>query len=203
MDRMLEDGNRGRPFYAATRKLAAAALTQPWCVSDLFVGMGPCEVCGEVLGYFGGLARSDTGGIPDMPRLDGGMGYFSMERTTALLRAAKKTDSHVKGDPLPHLIRKYPEDFAIPVSAIYNRINESGRWPAAWKTEHLTIIPKTPNPMGLSECRNISCTSAFSKILEGQVLAKLRREIEPDPSQFFFFFFFFIPRKGSYTEKCT
>ena len=50
VERMLDDGNRGRPFYAATRKLAAATPTQPWCVSDLFVGMGPREVCGEVLG---------------------------------------------------------------------------------------------------------------------------------------------------------
>ena len=184
VERMLEEGNRGRPFYAATRKLAAATPTQPWCVSDLFVGMGPREVCGEVLEYFCGLAKSDTGGMPNIPRLDGGMGYFSIERTATMLRAAKKTDSHVKGDPLPHLIRRYPDDFAIPVSAIYNRINETGRWPITWKTEHLKIIPKTPNLVGLSECRNISCTSAFSKILEGQVLIKLRRELEPYPSQY-------------------
>ena len=79
VERMLEDGNRGRPCYAATCKLAAASPTQPWCVSDLFVGMGPREVCKEVLGYFGGLAKSDTGGVPDMPRLGGGMGYFSVK----------------------------------------------------------------------------------------------------------------------------
>ena len=59
-----------------------------------------------------------------------------------------------------------------------------GCWPVSWKTEHLTIIPKNANPADLSECRNISCTSAFSKILEGQVLVKLRRELEADLSQY-------------------
>lgn len=34
------------------------------------------------------------------------------------------------------------------------------------------------------ECRNISCTSTFSKFLEGQVLLKLRGELIPDPNQY-------------------
>ena len=147
MERMLEDGNNGRPFYAATRKLAAASPVQPWKVNDLFVGMGPGEVCREVLNFFGGLARTeDAEGMPDLPRVRGGLGYFSIKRTTKLLGASKKTDSRVEGDPLPHLIRTYPASFARPVADIYNEINETGRWPARWKTEHLTIIPKKPKP---------------------------------------------------------
>ena len=38
------------------------------------------------------------------------------------------------------------------------------------------------NPGGLAECRNISCTSAFSKILEGVVMLRLRDE--EDRSQY-------------------
>lgn len=70
------------------------------------------------------------------------------------------------------------------VTEIYNRINDTGYWPAQWKTEYLTVIPKFPNPSDLSECRNISCTSAFSNILEYQVLAKLRGELVPDDRQY-------------------
>ena len=83
------------------------------------------------------------------------------------MRPSKKTDSRVEGDPLPHLVWSYAASFAPPVA---HKINETGRWPSSWKTEHLTIIPKNPNPVDLSECRNISCTLVFSKILEGQVL---------------------------------
>ena len=184
VEKLLEDGNNGRPFYAATRKLAAASATQPWRVNDLFVGMGPGEVCEGVLDFFGGIAMTESEGMPDLPRAVGGLGFFSTERTSTLLRTSKKTDSIVEGDPLPQLIRSYPDSFARPVAEIFNRINETGRWPARWKTEHLTIIPKVPNPADLSKCRNISCTSVFSKILEGQVLLQLRRELEPDPTQY-------------------
>ena len=184
VEKLLEEGNNGRPFYAATRKLAAATPSKPWKVTDLFVGMGPKEVCGEVLGFFGALARTEAGGMPDIPRVDGGLGHFSSERTAELLRASKKTDSCVEGDPLPHLIRTFADSFAAPVAKIFNRINETGRWPSSWNTEHLTIIPKTPNPVDLSECQNISCTSVFSKVLEGQVLLKLRGELEPDAAQY-------------------
>ena len=118
------------------------------------------------------------------PRVMGGLDPFTQERAVEMIRSAKKSDSRVDGDPLAHLVRLYPEAFAVPVTAIYNKINESGYWPADWKTEHLTIISKTPNPSGLKECRNISCTSIFSKILEGAVLAQLRKELAPDPCQY-------------------
>ena len=81
-------------------------------------------------------------------------------------------------------MRCYPEAFALPISIIYNRINDTGYWPSEWKTEYLTILPKNPNPANLSECCNISCTSIFSKILEGVVLLKLRKELLPDPVQY-------------------
>ena len=122
--------------------------------------------------------------MPDVPRVEGGLGTFTIERTKELLGAAKKTESRVDGDPLAHMVRRYPGAFAVPVAAIYNEINRCGRWPAKWKTEHLTIIPKVPNPAGLHVCRNISCTSIFSKVLEGIVLKQLRAELEPDPAQY-------------------
>ena len=67
IERLLDEGNVGRSFYAATKKLSAAKSTQAWTVSDLFIGMSDEEVSGEVLGFFGNIARSDKPGIPDLP----------------------------------------------------------------------------------------------------------------------------------------
>ena len=53
VNKMLEEGNTGRSFYAATRKLSSAALTPQWSVKDIFAGKGPEGVCEEVLKYFG------------------------------------------------------------------------------------------------------------------------------------------------------
>ena len=143
------------------------------------------EVAGKtVLDYFSGVggdeARID---LPEVPRVrDAGLGAFDAARVEALLRRHKKTTSTVEGDPLPHLIQKYPADFAGPVASIFNEINLTASWPTAWKKEYLTIIPKMPG--SLAECRNISCTSFLSKVLEGVVLDKLRQELVPDPDQF-------------------
>ena len=130
--RLLLDGNNGRPFYAATQKLSSATSSAPWSVTDLYIGKRPAEVCNEVLGFFSGIAGSEAPPMPDIPRVCGGLGPFSQERTAKVLKAAKKTDSMVPGDPLPHLIRTFPQEFAVPVSEIYNKINETGRWPSQW-----------------------------------------------------------------------
>ena len=184
VEKMLEQGTNGSSFYAATRKLAKAAVVPQWTVKDLYVGRRPHEICEEVLSYFGGVAPGPAPDFGNVMRIPGGLPEFTVGRTQDLLGAIKKSDSCIDGDPLPHLVRCQPQAFARPIAAIFNRINDTGTWPVKWKTEHLTIIPKNPNPADLSECRNISSTSIFSKILEGEVLAQLRRELLPDPSQY-------------------
>ena len=184
VDKILEEGCNGGSFYAASKKLSTATSSSEWRVQDLFNGRPPAEICDEILGFYGKISGTRMAPMPEVPRVDGGLGTFTIERTVELLGAAKKTESRVDGDPLAHMVRKYPGAFAEPVAAIYNEINRCGKWPAKWKTEHLTIIPKVPNPAGLHECRNISCTSIFSKVLEGVVLKQLRAELEPDPAQY-------------------
>ena len=181
---LLEDGNAGRSFYDATRKLSSAAGTPQWAVTDLFPGDAPAVVCDKVLDFYSSISSAPAVPIPWVEAEGGGLETFTMEKTTDLLKKAKKTQSRVTGDPLPNLIGKFPEAFAEPVTDIFNAVNAEGRWLVNWKTEHLTIIPKVPNPSGLGECRNISCTAVFSKILEGVVLEQLRTELVPDPCQY-------------------
>ena len=184
VEKMLEEGNNGKSFYAATKKLSTAAATPQWSVRDLFPGLAPSAVCDEVLKFYGNISNMPAAPLPPASGVSGGLEEFTLEKTVELLRGSKSTESRVTGDPLPHLIRRYPDAFAVPVAAIYNGVNRWGRWPAAWKTEHLTVIPKVPNPGGLAECRNISCTSAFSKVLEGVVMLKLRDELVPYQGQY-------------------
>ena len=69
VERLLLDGNNGRPFYAATRKLLSATSSAPWTVMDLYIGMRPAEVCNEVLGFFSGIAGCEAPPMPDIPRV--------------------------------------------------------------------------------------------------------------------------------------
>ena len=184
VERLLEDGGSGKSFYSATKRLSSACATRNWDITDLFACKPPGEIGVKILEYFGRIATPEAPPIQNIRRVPGGLPVFTPESVSKMLRTSKKTNSIVQGDPLPNLIREHPEAFVQPVMKIYNAINDSGRWPVAWKMEYLTIIPKTPNPTDLSECRNISCTSVFSKILEGQVLEKLRGELTPDPNQY-------------------
>ena len=184
VEKTLEDGTNGKSFYEATKSLAAPGAPPRWKVQDLFQDTSPESMCEQILDYFGGIAGTEPLRGQDHPKVTGGLPTFSTESVTEILKKAKKTESKVDGDPLPHLVRAYPHAFAIPVADIYNAVNETAEWPQNWKTEHLTIIPKVPNPKDLSECRNISCTSLFSKILENQLMEKLRSELTPDPQQF-------------------
>lgn len=70
IDRMLEDGSRGKSFYAATRKLSLAVPSQQWSVSDLFPDKSPTGVWDEMLTYYGsivGLRRHPCRTWPVMP----------------------------------------------------------------------------------------------------------------------------------------
>lgn len=184
MEKMLAEGNNGKSFYSATKKLASAAPHAQWSVAYMFVGKSDEEIGNTILDFFGSISDEVPREMPELRGVVGGLGDFDVGRTAEIIRNSKKVSSMVKGDPRPNLARDFPMEFAVPVSEIYNRINIRGKWPTSWKTEHLTIIPKNPNPSDLSECRNISCTSLFSKILEGQVLSKLREELQPDPNQY-------------------
>lgn len=188
LDSLIEAGNGGKDFFAAVKQMTTVSTKKAWSVMDLFPDDTEATACEEVLRYFGNLAgcEGDSGALGPVPRnaqpID--LPRFTIESTTELLRNIKKTDSRVEGDPFPHLVRKDPAAFAAPVSMIFNQICAQSDWPKAWKEENLTIIPKCRSPESLSQCRNISCTSLFSKVLEGVVMRHLRTELVEDLDQY-------------------
>ena len=173
-------------YYAAVKQLAGHDSKKSWSVLDLFPGVKVEAAGRQVLDYLAGVGGDEAPSeLPEVPQVeDAGLGRFDATRVEALLRRHKKTTSTVEGDPMPHLIQKYPAHFAGQVASIFNEVNLTASWPTAWKKEYLTIIPKTPRPGSLAECRNISCTSFLSKVLEGVLLEKLRQELVLDPDQF-------------------
>ena len=186
IEKLIQDP--GKSYYRAVKQLGTPGKGKEWSVRDLFPGAEAVEVGTEILDYFSGVGGD--GQASDIPTDDrpeprtAGLGHFDAERVTKLLKDHKRVKSMVDGDPLPHLIRKFPEIFATPVSNIFNAVNTTGRWPAKWKKEHITVIPKNPKPSGLQECRNISCTPFLSKVLEGVLLKKLRQELQADLEQY-------------------
>ena len=90
----------------------------------------------------------------------------------------------VPGDIPPALYTLYPHLLVRPVTAIFNKITRTSTWPRSWKTEYVTVIPKTTDPQEPSECRNISCTNYLSKLYESFVLEWSRVQVRPGLNQY-------------------
>ena len=113
-----------KSYYAAVKQLSGPGKRRAWTVWYLFPHLGPMDTAAKILDYF-----SKVGGEAP-PSEPAGLGDFTPERVEALLRKHKKTSSAVEGDPMPHLVRSYPNLFAVPVAIIFQAVENAGAWPS-------------------------------------------------------------------------
>ena len=100
------------------------------------------------------------------------------------LRKMRKPKSRVLGDIFPDLVNRAAPFLAGPLSDIYNLITSTGIWPARWKIEYVTPIPKKTIPESADDLRNISCTQFFSKAYESFILEWLNSQISIRSNQY-------------------
>ena len=79
---------------------------------------------------------------------------------------------------------KFADFLAIPLTDIYNTIVSTKLWPAVWKEEYVTVIPKKNCPTSINHLRNISCAKLASKIFETYVLDWLKKKVPLKWNQF-------------------
>ena len=96
----------------------------------------------------------------------------------------KKPMSIVKGDIYCDILVSCLDILAKPICMIFNNVTKTATWPAAWKVEHVTVIPKCKSPETEADCRNISCTNVLSKVYERIVLKQCQEYVQPKDNQF-------------------
>lgn len=106
---------------SSTQRSESPGTGEAWSVLDIFPGAYDGQVCNKVIEYFSTIGGSERGReMPDIPPTPAGMSFIHPSVLKSL-STLKKKDSHVEGDPLPHLVRAMPELFAGPVSVIFNK----------------------------------------------------------------------------------
>ena len=100
------------------------------------------------------------------------------------LKKCRKPKSMIEGDIFPQLVDSFSDILAIPLTKIYNLTMWTYNWPRQWKMETVTVIPKTPNAETYEDCRNLSCTPLFSKVLEAFMMDRINSEVKIDPKQY-------------------
>ena len=104
------------------------------------------------------------------------------------LMRVSKPNSSVPGDIPKSLISRYPYQYAVPATKIFNKVIQSGKWPRQWVQEHAIVLSKLEKsrcPSSEEDLRTISKTSWLSKCLEHILGDFLLPVIEPflDPGQ--------------------
>ena len=173
MEKAVEKGGLGNRFAALTKPLQSVDKIPNFDVKEMYsAGCSDLEAANECADFFSAISDEfvllDLSRIPStyslrLPRIEFADIAFR-------LRTMRKPRSMVPGDIFPQLVSNYSTALALPLETIYNAVTTELHWPCVWKREFVTVIPKGPNPEGLGQCRNISCTNLFSKVLESFML---------------------------------
>ena len=91
--------------------------------------------------------------------------------------STKKTKSGVPGDMPEKLVSEFAPELAKPLAKVFNKIVDTGKWPAQWKIEHGIPLQKVNNPETEDDVRVISLTPFFSKVMEKFIIDWLLRII--------------------------
>ena len=183
--RLSQDGAH-RTAFKALKQLADADRVTPWQFQDLepdkpveTIAEGLADYFAEVSQEFRVLQLDQLPTTYDRPPM-----IVTAPQVCEALRKMKKPRSAVNIDPLPQHVNQYADRWANILATTYNEILAGKGWPQVWKAEEVSVIPKTNRHENASECRNISCTSIFSKLCEEFMLEGLRGEVSVDEEQF-------------------
>ena len=183
--RMIETSN-SREFFRAANALAQGdhQKLKSWSINEMFPDDSDEQIAENVSDYFNQIS-SEYNPLPTTENT------INCERLcpeiyqiSARIKTIKKPRSQVPGD-IPHqLLNKFRDALAIPLHIVFKKAFTTATWPALWKSETVTVIPKCSSPTNLSQLRNLSCTPLFSKLMETFVQDELKKEIQLGPSQF-------------------
>ena len=185
IDKLKADTNP-RNFFHHVNGLIGKNEKPRWTPLAMYPDKSPEEVTEIMASFFNGISNEYSPlSDEDIPvTFARSLPTLTCAQVGERLKEAKKPNSTVPGDIPPTLYNKYYESLAVPITKIYNKITESKLWPESWKLEHVTVIPKGPDPQEPAECRNISCTNFLSKVYESFVLQWSREEVVPKLNQY-------------------
>ena len=110
---------------------------------------------------------------------------LTVEDFATRLSEMKKPSSSVSKDPLNRFLTgETATVFSKALTPIINYVWLKGLWPAIWKCEEGTIIPKNGCLVNFDESTLITSTSIFSKLCELYLLEQLCEEVSLPRDQF-------------------
>ena len=176
--------DNNRAYFQTVKLFGCREAPKRWMVQGLYPGWTDFQIAEEAANYFNSISQEYRNGRGPIFNTATAKPTPAMYEIAAALKSCKKPKSVVNGDIDRRLVTKYSDILAIPLWTVYNLVFTTLEWPALWATETVHLIPKTSNPDGLKQLRNISCTPLFSKVLEGFILSSLKASTKLSTNQF-------------------
>ena len=162
----LTGGDAIKQFHKTVRNYKSAERPTTFDVKEIYPGMSSEEAAEELSLYFNRISSEfvplDAQDIPTTRSIP--IPPLELYQVAARLRSIRKPKSLVNTDIFPNLVTLFADQLAVPLGDIYNEVLRSGIWPAVWKREFVTAIPKKTVPETPNDLRNISCTALVSKV---------------------------------------
>ena len=180
---LADDGKRH--FFKNVKNYQSKEQAAPFDVKNLFPGMTERQVADKLAVHFNWISSEfkplEAWEIP--VTFSKPLPLLQAFQVSGRIKKFRKPKSMVRGDLFPELMTKYSDFLAIPLTDIFNTIVATKVWPAIWKEEYVTVIPKRTLPTEI-DLRNISCTKLSSKIFESYVLEWMLGQVNFKWNQF-------------------
>ena len=172
--------------FKAIKKLKDCESSAPWSITDIDPDLPVDDLLDAAADYFSlisGEFKPLT--LDDLPSTyDRPLSPLTVADIEKGLKKIKIPKSYTSIDIPPEVLHQCVPVIASVILPIINRIRSECWWPALWKKEEVTIIPKSSRPTGFEDTRNISCTTIFSKLAESFMVAELDKEVSLSRQQF-------------------
>ena len=175
-----------RKSYRAIQNLKSHDRPNYWSINELQPEISDEELAEDHALFFNKISDEFTPlRDDDIPSSHSVQNVYLMpHEVSSRLKHFKKPKSMVEGDLFPQCVTEYSDLLTVPLTKIYNLIIASGRWPKCWKMETVTVIPKNKTANTYGECRNLSCTPLFSKVMESFLMKRINKEVKIDANQY-------------------
>ena len=172
-----------RNFYKNVNGILRGYEQEHWDVRTMRPGSTDQEIAEELSVFFNKISESlDPHSVISEDGVS--LPVLTVDQVEDQIRKSRRPTSTVPGDLPPIVYKHYSQALSMPITDVYNTVLQQNMWPAEWRKEYITVIPKTPSPDSFDQLRNIACTNYLSKILERFVLDWSRKEVQPKTNQF-------------------
>ena len=172
--------------YKALKSLGAAEKPPQFDPRSLRPHLTEEELLEEMADFFGSISAEfepvDMAALPTT--FDNVKRVVTAQEVLDRLQAMQKPKSAITIDPPSRFVNQHADLFGPILAHIVNLVLRGGAWPEIWQREEVSVIPKSNNVEDLDGCRNISCTSIFSKLCESFMMDCIHEEVTLTGPQF-------------------